>query len=264
MAITNRDQLIAAQAVAQRLRILKTASRTSVAGIAFSVFDLAGSPGGGTLAGSSVAAGVVPTRATLGCPVINDFSVPGGYITRFEVSNTVPCRVALYDLLWKGGAYAFNANQALTGQPGYGPRLAGDFKGVELWIEAVTAFAGNQTIQIGYTNQDGVAGRTTGAIATGVAPIVARMLRLPLQAGDTGVQSVDSVASTVATVGTFNVLVMRELCEARVRVANDQIVQGPDLTGLVRLRDTSALYMVVTPDSTATGLPEVVVDIVNG
>lgn len=63
---------------------------------------------------------------------------------------------------------------------------------------------GSQSIAVTYTNQDGVTGRTTGTIAaTGVAPIVGRMLQLPLQAGDTGVQKIESVTSTVSTAGTF-------------------------------------------------------------
>ena len=45
MAITTMDQLIAAKT--QRIPINKTASRTAVAAIPFSVFDLAGNPGAG-------------------------------------------------------------------------------------------------------------------------------------------------------------------------------------------------------------------------
>jgi hypothetical protein len=59
---------------AQRVRQLKTATRTSVAAIPFSVFDLAGDPGAGTLAGTSTAVGVVPTDATAGAPLINAFT----------------------------------------------------------------------------------------------------------------------------------------------------------------------------------------------
>ncbi len=71
MAITTLDRLIAA--ASQRVGMIKTASRTSVAAIPFSVFDLAGNPGAGTLAGSSTTAGVVPTDATTGCTTINAF-----------------------------------------------------------------------------------------------------------------------------------------------------------------------------------------------
>lgn len=265
MAITTRDGLVAAVAAAQRIEMVRTAVRTSVAAIPFSVFDLAGSPGAGVLAGSNTANGLVPTDATTGCPVITAFTGANtGYVTRLEASNTVSCRVALYDCLFKAGAYAFNAATTLASQPSYSGRdPSGVYNNTELWLECVTAFTGNQSIRVEYLDQGGAAG-DTGTIATGIAPIVGRMLRLPLAAGDTGISRVNVVTSTISTVGTFNVLVLRRLGEARVRVANDQIVQGFDLTGIPKVYADSALMMLVRADSTSTGLPELVVDVANG
>jgi hypothetical protein len=51
MAITTLDQYIAA--VKQRIRIVKTTSRTVVATIPFSLFDIAGNPGVGVLPGTN-------------------------------------------------------------------------------------------------------------------------------------------------------------------------------------------------------------------
>lgn len=270
MAITTLDGLIAAQASAQRIRLYKSSARTTVANIPFSMFDVAGMPGAGTLAGANAANGVVPDDTVAGFPSINAFSGSNlGYALRIEASNTVASRIAIYDCLFKAGAYAFNADTTLASQPSYAARCtfhgsgSPDYKGTELWIETVTAFTGNQTVQINYLDQDGNAG-DTGAIATAVAPTIGRMLRLPLAAGDTGVSQITRVRSSVSTVGTFNVLVMREIGEARIRVANDQIVQGYDLTGLQELFASSALFMVVTADSTSSGLPEIVVDVGNG
>lgn len=265
MAITTRDGLIAAQAAAQRLRIFKSSARTTVATIPFSLFDIAGNPGAGVLAGTSTAAGVVPTDATTGCPLINAFGGGAtGYLTRFEASGTVAARLGLYDCLFKAGAYAFNANTTLAAQPSYSGRVpGGDYKGTEIWLETVTAFTGLQSIQINYLNQDGNAG-DTGVIATAVAPTLGRMFKVPFAANDTGVQQIVQVRSTVATVGTFNVLVMRRLAEARIRIANDQLVQGFDLTGMPIVFADSALMLVSYTDSTTTGFPEIVMDIANG
>lgn len=265
MAITTLDGLIAA--ASQRVGMIKTASRTSVAAIPFSVFDLAGNPGAGTLAGSSTTAGVVPTDATTGCPTINAFGGGAtGYINTVTFGSSVASRLRLYDLLWKGGAYTFNANVTLSSQPSYSSRVLGgtDYTNTEIWLETVTAFTGNQSIAVTYTNQDGTTGRTTGTIATGVAPTVGRMLQLPLQAGDTGVQKIESVVSTVATVGTFNVLVMRRLWEGRVRINNDGDAHDMLKTGLPQIFADSALFLQVIADSTATGIPEVQLEIVNG
>ena len=55
MAITTLDGLIAASK--QLITWVKTATRTSIAAMWFSVFDLAGNPGAGTLAGTSTTNG---------------------------------------------------------------------------------------------------------------------------------------------------------------------------------------------------------------
>ena len=264
MAITTLDQLIAAPS--QRVGILKTASVVATALMATQNLAAAGNPGPGVLAGTNTANGLVPTDADAGIPTINSFGGATGYISKIEFSNTVPCRMSLFDMLFKAGAYAFNAAVTLASQPSYAGRVLGgtDCSNTEIWIEAVTAFTGNQTIAVTYTNQAGVTGRTTGAIATGVAPGIARMLQLPLQAGDTGVQKIESVTSTISTVGTFNVLVLRRLWNGRVRIANDGDIHDFMKTGLPQIFDTSALICIVTPDSTATGLPELVAEVVYG
>lgn len=264
MAITSLDGLIAG--AKQRVAMYKSASRTSVAANACSVFDLAGSPGAGTLAGTSTTTGVVPTDATAGCPTINAFGGGNtGYIARVEGSNTVACRIRLYDMLWKGGAYAFNASTTGQSPTSFSSRIPGgtDYTGLELWYEQVTAGTGVQNVAVTYNDQ-AAASSTTGTVAAPAAMIVGRMFQLPLAAGDTGIQGVTGVVGSVATVGTFNLLILRPLTDIRIRVANDSIVQDALATGLPVIFADSALIMVVTADSTATQLPELLVDIVNG
>lgn len=264
MAITTRDGLVAAQATAQDFQYNKSGARTTIANAWFSMFDLAGTPGAGTLAGSSTAAGVVPTDATAGCPLIN-FSTGTGYLSHMDYSNTVACRLRLCDMLFKAGAYAFNAATTLAAQPSYSSRIvASDYTGTQIWIECVTAFTGNLSVAVTYTNQSGTTARTTGTFATGTALTVGRMMQLPLQAGDTGVQKIESVTGTVATVGTFNVLVLRPLWNGRVRVANDQSTDGQDKLGLPIVFSDSALITMINADSTASGLPELFPYIANG
>jgi hypothetical protein len=265
MAITTYDGFIAS--AKQYISLMKTASRTSIAATWFSVFDLAGNPGAGTLAGSSTAAGVVPTDATAGTPTINAFGGGAtGYLAQVDFGSTVACRIKLFDMLFKAGAYAFNANTTLAAQPSYSSRVPGgtDFTDTQIWIEAVTAFTGNLSIAVTYTNQSGTAARTTGTVATGVAPTVGRMIQLPLQAGDTGVQKIESVVGTVATVGTFNVLVLRPLWSGRVKVANDGDVHDLSKTGMPAVFADSAIVMAISADSTTTGIPELEFVIANG
>lgn len=265
MAITTLDGYIAAQS--QIATILKTASVTSAALAWAQVLQAAGSPGAGVLAGTNTANGVVPDDTVAGFPLLDAFGGGNtGYLAGVNFASSVACRIALFDCLFKAGAYAFNAAVALTAQPSYSARVPGgtDFTNTEIWIEAVTAFTGNQSIAVTYTNQAGVTGRTTGTIATGLSPIVARMLQLPLQSGDTGIQKIESVTSTVSTVGTFNVLVLRRLWSGRVNLANAGDVHDFLKTGLPEVFATSALMPLVRADAAGTGIFELALEIVNG
>jgi len=264
MAIHNLDELIAAQS--QRVGIIKTASMTTVATIPFTVFAQAGNPGAGPLAGINTIHGVVPVASDAGFPSINAFSAGDmGYINRVEFGATVACRLTLFDLLWKGGAYPHNANVAVS-PSWFGHRTAWDsgFEGIELWFEQVTPATGIQSVNVTYTNSYGIHARTTGPVSQGAAGIVGRMTPMPLATGDKGVMEVTHVTGTVATAGTFNVLVMRRLWQGRVHVANSGDVHDMLRTGMPQVFQDSALYLVVQTDATASGVIEVVCEIVSG
>lgn len=262
MAITNLDTYIAA--AKQQIEISKTASITAVGNMYTQVLQAAGQPGAGVLAGTSTTAGVVPTDATAGCPLLTNFGVGNaGMLGAVEFNSSVPCIIEIHDLLFKAGAYPFNAAVSLTGQPSFADRIVAN-EPTNLWIEAVTAFTGNQSIAVTYTNQNNVTGKTTGTIATGVAPIVGRMLKLPLASNDNQVKVVESVTSTVSTAGTFNVLVTRPIFRARVNIANGGDSFDFLRSGGRKIFEHSALILLIKPDSTATGLPSVLFDVVNG
>ena len=264
MAIITLDGYIAG--TKQLVTLTKTATRTTVANGWFSLIDIAGQPGAGTLAGSSTAAGVVPTNATAGYPRLNAFSgANSGYVGRVAFANTVACRIALFDRVFLAGAYAFNANTALASQPSYASRLPNtDYNGLQIWCEQVTAATGNQAVSVTYTNQSGTGTRSTGAVGIGAAQTVGRCWQLPLQSGDSGVQKIDNVIGSVATAGTFNVMVLRPLWSGRVLVANGGDIQDAIKVGLPQIYADSALYAMVAADSTSSGLPEMTFQIVEG
>ena len=270
MAITTLDGLVAA--ARQRLEFYKTASRTTVAGGWFTNFDLAGNPGAGTLAIGNTANGVVPTDATAGYPTINAFGGSArGYLSRLAVKNSVVGQIRLFDRVFAAGAYAFNANTALTAQPSFASRVsyaggAASYVGLELWAEMVTAATGNQAVTVQYTSDTGATLRTTGAVGIGAAPTVGRCWQLPLQAGDKGVQQITNVQGTVATVGTFNVMILRPLADIYIGVANQLVVQNWVDLNFPEIFADSALYMLLnSPAGTALGTMDIGnMDIVNG
>lgn len=244
-------------AVRREASLRKTASRTTIANTWFSLFDIAGIPGAGVLAGTSVAAGVVPTDATAGTPPI--LAGAGDVqISRFEYGSSVACRLRVCDLLFKSGAYAFNANQALTGQPSYSSRIPnGEYENeTQIWVETVTAATGNQTWNVSYLDQGGAAG-STGAVGIGAAPTVGRMWLLPFASGDSGVQQITNVAGGTGSAGTANILVLRPLIEVRVPIAGFGGVLDLLSTGLRQIYADSALFLMVAADSTSSGIPDV-------
>lgn len=265
MAITSRDTYFSA--AKQSCVWDKTTARTTIAAGFFSLFDVAGNPGGGTLAIGNTANGLVHTDATAGYPAINTFGGGNtGYLARLDFGNTVSCRISLFDRLFVCGAYAFNANTALSTQPSFSSRIPGgtDYTNLQLWVEQVTAATGNEAVNVTYTNSDGTASRTTGAVGIGAAPTLGRCWQLPLQAGDKGVQLITNVAGSVATVGTFNVMILRPLWTGRVMIANGGDIHGINTVGLPVIYDTSALYALVAADSTSSGLPRLLIEAVNG
>lgn len=266
MAITSWDQFVST--TPDRVPYAKTAARTTVAGSWFSMFDLAGGPGAGTLAIGNTANGLVPTDATAGYPILANYGVGNtGYFARAMISNTVNSRVRFYDRLNAAGAYAFNAATTLASQPSYSGRLLSgpNYSGLELWAEQVTAATGIQSVTVTYTNQSGTTGRTTGAVSQGTAGTVGRLWQLPYQAGDSGIQKIESVTGTVATVGTFNVMVLRPLFDAWVSTANEGRFYGVDTTNSLRVFEDMAVWcMIMAPAGTTSGLPSCDLDFKNG
>ncbi len=261
MSITTLDGLIAA--IKRKIIWQKTASRTTVANIPFSVFDQAGNPGAGNIAVGNSGAGIVPTDAATGYALI---AAPAAslYMNIIQARSSVASWIDLYDCVFSAGDYAFNANVTLASQPSYASRIPnGDYAGTELWLEAVTAFTGSQSIRIQYLDQGGASG-DTGTIATGVAPIVGRMYLMPLASGDSGISRVNVVTSTVSTAGTFNVHVMRHLWGTRINAANQGVTEGLLTTGLPWIFGDSALRTVITADSTASGLPSLRIHTADG
>jgi hypothetical protein len=269
VTISTLDGYLAA--VRQRVAFFKSGTRTTVASAWYSIFDLAGNPGAGTLAGTSTAAGVVPDDTTAGCPLLNAFGGGAtGYLTNVEYGWNVAGRLALHDLLFKAGAYSYNASQALSGQPSYSGRIptvnaAADYTGTQIWVEQVTTGTGTQSVAVTYTNQAGTGSRSTGTVAAPVsAAPVGRMWQLPLQAGDSGVQKIDNVVGSVASGGTFNILVLRPLWTGRCRVVNDGDIHPLDRTGMPVVFATTAFYVAVATDSTSSAVPELLIEVANG
>jgi hypothetical protein len=258
MAITTLDGLIAAGKVIRPLH--KTTTRTTVAGGWFSLFDVAGAIAG-VLAGGETTppantVGRVPTDAIPGYPDI-PFSSNRSYLSKVAVGNTVASVLRIFDRVWVGGTYPYNANVAVS-SPSWSSRVSynggsADYNGLEIWVEGVTAFTGNQTFNVTYTNQAGTTGKTTGAVGIGAAPTVGRCWQLPLASGDSGVQAISNVLGATGTAGTANIMVLRPLVDLYLPANIPPSMNWADL-GLPEIFNDSALYwLVMAPSGTSSG-----------
>lgn len=267
MAITSLDTYIAA--AKQKARFLKTTAATTIAGIPWSLWATAGSPGAGSFAIGNTTTGVVPTSATTGAIAINAFGGGNtGYLTGVDFGSTVASRLWLTDRLWHAGSISTTsaATTSFTSQPSYVGRLPGSsYVGLSIFLEVTTAISNTAiTIAVTYTNQAGTGSRSTGNIS--VQNFTAgRLVAMPLQAGDTGVQQVDSlIVNTATAAGAVNVLVLRTLWTGRVMAANAGDTHGLDRTGMPIVYDTSCIFPMVAGDSTSSGVPDMLIEIANG
>jgi len=147
---------------------------------------------------------------------------PGGvnaYLARFEANSNVASGVVmLCDRLWHNGGITITSTSAQTiVSPTWPARdnngtTNGDGVLVALEVSATTG-AGAPTGTLSYTNSAGTAGRTaTLAEATAGSTVTGALFRFGLQAGDAGVQSIQSFTLGASwTSGTCNLVAYRVL-----------------------------------------------------
>ncbi len=253
-------------------KIIKNAAFTTVAAQPFSTWDVAGNPGAGSLTIGNTTTGIVPTDATAGAPNINAFGGAAlGYLARAWYRSSVAGGATLYDRLWHAGSVVLTAlaTTSFASQPAITQRLPGtsDTTGLEILLEinvAVSATA--TTVRVNYTNQAGVTGRSTGASVSLSGLTNRRVVSMPLQAGDSGVQKIESVTvgGTVATAGSFNVILARRLDEFDIRIPNALDAHGWDVTAGPPMFTDQCLWQVVQADSTSSGTSTLGITIING
>lgn len=254
MALTSVDAMIAAYATAQRLVFMKAATAQS-AGQWSSFWGVAGQPGAGVLSLGNTSPGVVPTSATSGAPTLNAFGEGNtGYIASAFLTAAVNGIYCLADRLYHVGSFSLGLGaNVVEDAPSYVARLpSSDFSCTQMWLEmATTNGAYGSVITVGYTNEQGVSGRSATLDNNISGYAFNRMLPFRLQSGDLGVQQVNSVTVTgVAGTGTFNVVVSRLLSTLTVYgYAGDSRADIFKL-GMPTINQDSCLWMYATAGGT--------------
>ena len=262
MAITSLDQLLAAS---NQLKSFGKVSMTAKAAGTFqSLWTAAGLPAAG--ANPASLAMVIPTSATAGAlPFVNP-ATGLSYISKISSSQQTIGTLILYDRI----AHSSGLNGTLTtAQAVNGAALTRHTTGedVELFLEVYTATGATASnVTISYTNSAGVAGRTTPAVAMQVTPVVGQMLPIPLQAGDTGIRSVQSVtlSASTATAGNFGITLVKRIAEIPITVAGTGVVLDPFALGFPQIANDACLSFMVVTSTTSTGFITGTINIAQG
>lgn len=144
-----------------------------------------------------------------------------------------------------------------------------DGKGVMMMAVSVAGRTGGQTFNITYTNQDGVAGRTTQTViqnsATAIGTIVTSATAtngaagpfIPLQRGDTGVRSIESVQMISGPdVGLFTLVLVKPLITSQIleQTAPTEEALLIEKASLPEIKDDAYLNWLCMPNGSLSGV----------
>jgi hypothetical protein len=148
------------------------------------------------------------------------------------------------------------------------PRYA-DGAGVQMMAVTISSRTGGQSFSVTYTNSDGVAGRVTPAVVQNTAAAPGSVTTsatatagtgggpfIPLQNGDSGVRSVESVTMNGADTGFFAIVLVKPIAQTVIRGLDapydkDFLIFASELE---RIHDDAYLSLLALPNGSLTGL----------
>lgn len=261
MALTTLDGLVAG--AIPPAPIYKASQTAEGAGTFHSLFLAAGIPGAGSAPPAYTAgSGYMCSRTTQGAI---PFANPGSGETRLvkmAMAGATVGTVILYDRLWTCSGFNTTTTtaQSIT-TPGTIPSRdangAANGDGVEIWGEIYTApGATGATWTVTYTNQAGTGSRTATYTHPANAESVGQMVQFTLQAGDTGVRSVQSLTCSVSsgTAGSLGLTLLRRIATCPMMLVNVGTVLDAMALGAPKIHDDSCLALMVMCSGTSTGI----------
>ncbi len=139
--------------------------------------------------------------------------------TAFQSSTLMLCDYLLYYPFIDGDD---TATQTFTNSVSLSRSTDG--KGVQAMLVSQGSYTGNVTFQIQYTNQDGTTGCVSPLVTTNTAALAATIVNsgtqvdgsgpfIPLQSGDYGIRSVESITFTSPNGGILSLVLVKPLFE---------------------------------------------------
>lgn len=250
----------------QKLWFQKTLPSTTVTLIPHTMWKATGIPAAGTDATTGAANGRVLTSASTGAMPYNDatagrsmFMLGAGALAYTNITGTMVLIDRISDVNLN---YATVGTTTITGLDA-SSRMSS--RGAKLWIEVTSALgAAAATITVNYTNQSGTPGRSctvTGTASAVVGRSINGHIWQNLQAGDTGIQSIQSYAIATGSTGTMNLCLVEPICYIPLYASpmwndRDLIVEVPDLDVLPSSACISAI-LITNGAATPTFIGEV-------
>lgn len=198
------------------------------------------------------------SEQTTGFPKWSAGSGTNTYIGRAGVTFATVGTIHLYGLLWacSGFSSIVTTAQTVTGFSGM-PTRNPTGEGCEIWIgcsSATGATASNVTVQ--YTNSANVSGRNTVSTAHITSMPANRIYQLPLQSGDTGVKSIQSItfSASTGTAGNIWVLIVDRYASISSAVPNISVVSDAISLGMPAIFDESCILFVHQGTTTSSGV----------
>jgi hypothetical protein len=216
--------------------------------------------------GTTPAAGAFNTTlngVTLSSPVTGQipFTNPASgnaYLARLEAASvSTSTTLILADRLWHNGGINITSTsaQGITSPtwPARDANGATSGEGVFIALEVSSVAGGaTPTVTISYTNQAGTAGKTSSIVGNSNAG-GSLFYRFPLESGDTGVQSVQSITLSTSWVsGTINLVAFRGIAALPMPFANKVYALDAINAAMPRLFSGSVPFFLMACSSSNT------------
>lgn len=256
MAITTLDGVLAGFQPPRPFA--KAITPNLVAGRPHSLWYLTGSPGPG-VADTTLNGVVLSSSSALVNGQLPHFDPVSGnaYLGRFQAQATQPGSLLLCDRLWSNGGYTITSTSAQSSTTPTWPArdVAGATNGDGVFIGlevSVATGAAAPLLTLNYTNQAGTSGRAATNLDTVVSSsAIGAFYRLGLQAGDTGVRSVQSLTLSASQIsGTINLVAYRILAALELTANNTPNAIDALTAGFPVLYPGAVPFLIFIPSTT--------------
>lgn len=203
--------------------------------------------------------------STSGCVGQNNTASGDNYLIGIEAKFNRNAVFLIYDRLCHQAGLSGNVTGAqTTNLPTAALTRYTSGEGVMMAVEVYTSVGTTgSTLSVSYTNSSGTSGRTSPEVAlSSAAPnytyAAGSFILIPLQSGDTGVRSVESVTLSVATgaAGNFGITLFKPLAMTKTDSSDNSrgsFVDGNLLGGIPSVVNNACLWRALWWDNYAIG-----------